>query len=207
MNLSLYLVTDRSLSKGRNLEWIVEQSVKGGVSIVQLREKEASTREFVTLAQNLKKILQPYRVPLIINDRIDIALAVDADGLHIGQNDMPYNIARRLLGPNKIIGISVESIKDIYESNNFDVDYIAISPIFSTPTKTDTITEFGIEGTKEAMKITKHKTIAIGGINISNAKEVIETGVNGISVVSAIMSADNPSEAAKEFIKLQNKKS
>ena len=204
MNLNLYLVTDRSLSIGRDLEWIVEEAVKGGVSIVQLREKEASTREFLLLAQNLKKILQPFRVPLIINDRADIALAVDADGLHIGQSDLPYHIARKLLGPEKIIGISVESMRDVIECNKYDVDYIAISPVFATPTKTNTIIEFGIEGTKEAMTITRHPVVAIGGINLSNAKEIIDTGVNGIAVVSAIMSADNPCEEAKKFIKKVN---
>lgn len=198
-DLSLYLVTDRSLSMGRELEWIVEEAAKGGVTMVQLREKDCSTRAFVNLALKVKQRLKPYGVPLVINDRIDIALAVDADGLHIGQSDMPFDIARKLLGRNKIIGLSVESIQQVYHANSLDVDYIGISPVFSTPTKTDTAIPFGIDGVKEVMKITKHPAVAIGGINTSNARLVIETGVNGIAVVSAICSAVKPYEGAKEL--------
>ena len=198
-DLSLYLVTDRSLSKGRDIEWIVEEAVLGGVTMVQLREKDCSTREFVSLAQRLKKKLQPFNVPLIINDRIDIVLASDADGLHIGQSDMPYDIARRILGNNKIIGLSVENMDDVRESNNIDVDYIGISPIFSTQTKTDTQKPFGIAGIRDVATITRHKTVAIGGIGMSNAADIMKAGADGISVVSAIMSADNPREAARQL--------
>ena len=127
--LKLYLVTDRELSLGRSLEKVVSEAVAGGVTIVQLREKDASTGEFVELAFRLKDILRPYNVPLIINDRVDVALAVDAEGLHIGQSDMPYEIARKLLGPNKIIGLSVECIDDILKANKLDVDYVGISPV------------------------------------------------------------------------------
>jgi len=199
MDLSLYLVTDRTLAKGRNIDFIVKEAVKGGVTMVQLREKEAFTLEFLQLAQLLKKILQQYNVPLIINDRLDIVLASNADGLHIGQNDMPYNIARQLLGKDKIIGISVENINDVFESNKLDVNYIAISPVFSTSTKTDTKQPFGIEGVKTVSSISKHPTVAIGGINISNAGKIIEAGANGIAVVSALMSAENPLTSAKEL--------
>lgn len=121
---SLYLVTDRALSLGRDLEWIVTESVRGGVTMVQLREKDCSTREFVTLGQRLKTILSKFQVPLIINDRIDVALAIQADGVHLGQTDMPYAIARQLLGPDKIIGLSVENFEQIKEANLLDVDYI-----------------------------------------------------------------------------------
>ena len=202
MDLSLYLVTDRSLSIGRSIGYIVEKAVEGGVTMVQLREKYASTKDFLLLAQMLKIILRPYGVPLIINDRLDIALASDADGLHIGQGDMPYQIARKLLGKDKIIGISVENINDVHETNLLDVDYIAISPVFSTNTKTDTKQPFGIEGIREVMAITRHPAVAIGGINISNAAEIIATGVDGIAVVSAIMSAENPFKVAGDLKKM-----
>lgn len=197
--LSLYLVTDRSLSLGRTLEEVVSEAVAGGVTIVQLREKDAPTGEFVELAKRLKDILRPYGVPLIINDRVDVALAVDADGLHIGQSDMPYDIARKLLGPEKIIGLSVENMDDLLAANALDVDYIGISPVFSTPTKTDTSAPFGIEGLKEAVRLSVHPSVGIGGMNRDTAADVIRTGCNGIAVVSAISSAESPRAAAAEL--------
>lgn len=198
-DLSLYLVTDRSLSLGRDMVWIVEEAVKGGVTLVQLREKNCSTRQFVELATRLKQTLVPYKVPLIINDRLDVALAADADGLHIGQSDMPYQMARRLLGYEKIIGLSVENIMQAQEANNLDVDYIGISPVFITSTKADTAQPFGLEGIRQVMAVTRHRAVAIGGINSNNATAIMQSGVNGIAVVSAICSANNPREAASEL--------
>ena len=198
-DLSLYLVTDQGLSKGRTHEYIVEEAVKGGVSIVQLREKDISSRAFYNLAKSLIALLKPLNIPLIINDRLDIALAVDADGLHIGQNDLPYSIARKLLGKDKIIGLSVETIKQAKQANNSDVDYIGLSPVFSTNTKLDINTPLGLSGVKEIASFTKHKTVAIGGINSTNAKELIASGVDGIAVVSAIVSHENPQKAASEL--------
>lgn len=198
-DLSLYLVTDRALSLGRDLEWIVEEAVKGGVTMVQLREKDCSTLEFVELAIRLKQRLAPYGVPLMINDRLDVALAADADGLHIGQNDMPYEMARRLLGNKKIIGLSVENGVQVEEANRLEVDYIGISPVFGTATKTDTARPFGLEGIRQVMGLTRHPAVAIGGINCINATAVMQAGANGVAVVSAICSANNPREAAQEL--------
>lgn len=195
-DLSLYLVTDRPLSKGRSLEWIVEEAVKGGVTMVQLREKDCSTRDFLELAIRLKKTLKQYDVPLLINDRLDIVLASDADGLHIGQSDMPYTIARKLLGYDKIIGLSVETISQAKEANLMDVDYIGISPVFSTATKTDIKTPLGLEGIKEIALFTRHPMVGIGGIYDGNARAVIDAGATGVSVVSAIIAADDPATAA-----------
>lgn len=196
-DLSLYLVTDRALSLGRPLEEIVEAAVKGGVTMVQLREKECDSREFYDIALRIKNLLQPCGVPLIINDRLDIALAVDADGLHIGQSDLPWQIARELLGENKILGLSVENMKQAHIANLANVDYIGISPVFATQTKTDTETPFGLEGIRNVAAITRHKTVAIGGINLSNASEIMKAGAGGIAVVSAIVSANDPEHAAK----------
>jgi thiamine-phosphate pyrophosphorylase len=198
-DLRLYLVTDRELTLGRPLEQIVEEAVKGGVTMVQLREKECSSREFYEIALNLKQLLKPYHIPLIINDRLDIALAADADGLHIGQSDLPWQVARSVLGKNKILGLSVENNKQVQEANLADVDYIGISPAFSTLTKTNTQAPFGLEGIRKAATITRHRTVAIGGINITNAQAVIEAGANGIAVVSAIVSAENPMQAAQQL--------
>lgn len=198
--LSLYLVTDRGLSLGRDIEWIVAEAVKGGTSIVQLREKDIDTREFVALGRRLKKLLAPLGIPLIINDRIDVALAVDADGVHIGQSDMPYEDARRLLGPDKIIGLSAENMAEVEGANKLkDLDYLAISPVFGTPTKTDTAAPFGLEGTREAMKRTIHPTVGIGGMNKRTAADVMSCGVDGIAVVSGIVSAESPCEASREL--------
>lgn len=208
-DLSLYLVTDRPLSRGRSIEWIVDEAVKGGVTMVQLREKDCSTREFIELAICLKQKLQPQNIPLIINDRLDVALASDANGLHIGQCDMPYSIARRLLGTGKIIGLSVENMQQAREANFIDVDYIGISPVFSTQTKSDTAQPFGLEGVNEIMSFMKHPAVAIGGINPGNAADVINAGANGIAVVSSICSADDPQQSAwnlKQILIEANKK-
>lgn len=201
-DLRLYLVTDRPLSLGRDIDWIVEEAVKGGATMVQLREKDCSTREFIELAAKLMETLKPLGIPLLINDRIDVALAVDADGVHIGQSDMPYKTARALLGPDKIIGLSVENMEDIRVANELDVDYVGISPVYSTHTKTDTAAPFGLEGLREAVKLSIHPTVAIGGINMKTAKDVMACGTDGIAVVSAIVSADSPCEAARNLLEV-----
>ena len=197
--LKLYLVTDRPLSLGRDIEYIVREAVEGGATIVQLREKECPTGEFVALARRLKALLTPLGVPLIINDRVDVALAADADGVHIGQSDMPYEDARRLLGYDKIIGLSVENFEDLERANALDVDYIGISPVYGTPTKSDTAEPFGLEGLRKAVRMSVHPTVAIGGMNVGTIGEVIAAGADGVAVVSAICSAPSPREATREL--------
>lgn len=198
-DLSLYLVTDRRLCAGKRLTDIVEQAVKGGVTMVQLREKDCPAGEFYGIAVELMEILKPGNVPLIINDRLDIALACNAHGLHIGQSDIPYNVARGILGYDKIIGLSVENEADAIEANKLDVDYIGISPVFTTPTKIDTATALGIAGTGKISRLSIHPCVGIGGINNANAADIIAAGADGIAVVSAIISAENPESAAKEL--------
>ena len=167
--------------------------------MVQLREKDAATGEFIELAGRLMKILKPLDIPLIINDRVDIAMAVDADGVHIGQSDMPYEMARRLLGPDKIIGLSVENMDDLIKANSLDVDYVGISPVYGTPTKTDAAEPFGLEGLRKAVNMSKHPTVAIGGMNIGTIADVMAAGTDGVAVVSAICSAENIREAAAQL--------
>lgn len=176
--------------------------------MVQLREKEAPTGEFVALARRLKALLAPLGIPLIINDRVDVALAADADGVHIGQSDMAYEDTRRLLGAEKIIGLSVENFEDLERANSLDVDYIGISPVYGTPTKSDTATPFGLEGLREAVRRSVHPTVAIGGMNASTIGEVMMAGADGVAVVSAICSAPSPRKAAEELkeIVIQNTK-
>ncbi|MCJ7795396.1 MAG: thiamine phosphate synthase, partial [Thermoleophilia bacterium] len=142
----LYLVTDRGLCGGRALEDVVLRSVKGGARYVQIREKDQSTRDFIEEALRIKDILAPFRVPLIINDRVDVALAIKAEGVHVGQDDMPYAMARSLMGPGAIVGLSVETWEDVEEAEALDCDYIGVSPVFETPTKTDTKGAWGLDG-------------------------------------------------------------
>jgi thiamine-phosphate pyrophosphorylase len=199
----LYLVTDEKASLGRNIIDVVRQALKGGVTVVQLREKELNTRRFVEKASELKKILKPYNVPLIINDRIDIALAVEADGVHIGQNDMPLELVKKIVPGNMIIGLSVETLQQVKEAEVLDVDYLGVSPIFSTPTKTDFDDKpWGLEDLRKAREISKHILVAIGGINAENAEDVIKAGADGIAVVSGICSADNPETASRDLMQI-----
>ena len=143
-------------------------------------------------------------MPLIINDRVDVALAVKADGIHIGQKDMPYELLKKIIPESMIVGLSVETMEQIQIANNYKVDYLGISPIFATPTKTDTSGCWGIEGLKKARNSTNHKLIAIGGISNTNVKTIIDAGANGIAVVSAICSAEDPQKAASELLSLIN---
>lgn len=198
-SLLLYLVTDSGLLQGRQMKDVVLSAVAGGVTMVQLREKHANTRDFVELARSLKEALADSRVPLLINDRIDVALAVDADGVHIGQSDMPYATAREILGHDKIIGLSVENMQQVEASNALDCDYIGVSPVFSTPTKTDTAQPFGLDGLRQAVQQSVHPTVAIGGMNLQTAHDVMACGTDGIAVVSAIMAAADPQTAAHQL--------
>jgi len=200
----VYLVTDRGLCGGRPLEEIVIRAVKGGASFVQLREKEISTRLFVEEAGRIKKLLGPYKIPLIINDRVDVAMACGADGVHIGQEDMPYEIVRKLMGEKAIIGLSVETWEDVVASQKLDVSYIGVSPIFTTPTKTDTKGAWGLEGLARIKTFSRHPLVAIGGINESNVREVVTAGAKCVAVVSAICASSDPEAAARRINEIIN---
>ena len=199
IDFSLYLVTDRDLSCGRSTVEVVEAAVAGGVSCVQLREKHCSTREFITQAWALKRFLKSKKIPLIINDRLDVALAVEADGLHLGQQDMTISDARKISGTSLIIGISAESVDDALRAEKEGADYIGISPVFATPTKSDTAPPLGLEGVKTIRKMIAIPIVGIGGINRQNALSVITAGADGIAVVSAIVGAKDPKDAAFEL--------
>jgi thiamine-phosphate pyrophosphorylase len=149
-------------------------------------------------AGEMKALSTRYRVPLIINDRIDVALAVEADGVHIGQEDMPYRIARKLMGPKAIIGLSVETWDDVVMAQHLDVDYIGVSPVFETPTKTDTKGHWGMEGIARIKAYSRHPIVGIGGLNASNAEEAVMAGADCIAVVSAICSDPYPLQASRK---------
>ena len=193
---SLYLVTDRTLSLGRSTVEVVRAAIRGGVSCVQLREKGCSTREFMDEARLLKALLAGTGVPLFINDRLDVALAVGADGVHLGQNDLAIADARRLVGNRMIIGISAESVADAIRAEAEGADYIGASPVFTTPTKTDTAPPLGLDGLRAIRRAVQLPLVAIGGINADNAAQVLRTGADGLAVVSAIVSAPCPRTAA-----------
>lgn len=195
----LYLITDEKLCFGKPLEEVVEQAVMGGVTAVQLREKDLNTRDFIQRAVHLKKILSVYHVPLIINDRIDVALAVGADGIHVGQYDMPYEYFKKIIPDQMIRGLSVETLAQASEAEKYKLDYLSVSPVFLTSTKTELIKEWGIEGLRELAATTRHPLVAIGGINSSNAADIIRAGATGVAVVSAICSALDPLIASREL--------
>ncbi|TKB06943.1 thiamine phosphate synthase [Desulforhopalus sp. IMCC35007] len=199
IDYSLYLVTDRGLSCGRSLVEVVAAAIEGGVSCVQLREKNCSTRTFIEEAMALQNLLRPKSIPLIINDRIDVAMAVGADGVHLGQDDMPLGDARRILGEQVIIGISVESVADARRAAAGGADYLGVSPVFATPTKTDTAEPLGLEGLRAIRKTVDLPLVAIGGVNVQNCASVIAAGADGLAVVSAIVSAPSPQKAAEEL--------
>lgn len=195
----LYLVTDRKMCGDRLLEDIVRRALEGGAVCVQLREKDVSTRFFVEEAQKIKILTVQFRVPLIINDRLDVALAVGADGVHIGQEDMPYGTARKLMGPKAVIGLSVETWDDVVKAQDLDVDYLGVSPVFETPTKTDTKGSWGLEGLVRIKSYSRHSLVAIGGLNASNAEDAIIAGADCIAVVSAVCAAPDPLRASREL--------
>jgi thiamine-phosphate pyrophosphorylase len=200
-DLSLVLVTDRTLAAGRSLEDVVRAAVRGGVTAVQLREKDCSTRQFLEIGRSVQEACRSLGVPFIVNDRADLALVLKADGIHIGQDDLPPRDARRLLGPDAVIGLSVETLEQALAAEAEDVDYLGISPIFATPTKPDTRGEWDLAGLSKLRRLTRRDLVAIGGINPENAGAVIEAGADGIAVVSAICAAADPERAARDLRK------
>lgn len=196
----VYLVTDVSLSRGRSNLEIVQAAVQAGVSVVQLREKNLSAHDYFSEGRKIKDFLVQQNVPLIINDRIEVALALDADGVHLGQTDVSLEIARKILGPEKIIGWSVNDLSHISEEEASLADYLAISPVFFTSTKKDISAPWGIEGVRKARSITQSPLLGIGGIDLDNASDVILAGLDCIAVVSAIVSAEDPFLATKSLV-------
>ena len=193
----LYLVTDRSLSRGRPTVEIVRAAVAGGVTCVQLREKNCGTREFLEEARAVRVATREWGVPLILNDRVDIAMAAGADGVHLGQQDMPISDARRLGPPSWIIGVSAESVEDAVRAEREGADYVGASPVFATPTKTDHAAPLGLDGLRLLRAAVKLPLVAIGGIHAGNARETVRAGADGLAVVSAIVAADDPRAAAE----------
>ena len=201
IDYSVYLVTDHRDKTDEEFLNVVEEAIKGGTAIVQLREKTASTKDFYQLALKVKEITSKYDVPLLINDRIDIALAVDCEGVHIGQDDMPAGIARKIIGNDKILGVSASTVDEAIKAEEDGADYIGSGAVFPTATKddADSVSKEELKNIVDSINI---PVMAIGGITLENANTLKDTGIAGFSVVSAIMSADNPKEASKELKKI-----
>ncbi len=201
IDYSLYLVTDRNLCKVSGLLEVICEAIEGGVSVIQLREKDITTSDFINLSREVKKLLRDKNIPLFINDRVDVAMAVGADGIHVGQEDMHVNDVRGLVKDSMSIGLSVNTLKNVQEAENLPVDYLGVGPVFLTQTKENAKPHLGLDGIKKIRQNTKHKLVAIGGIDSSNALEVIQTGVDGIAVVSAICASDSPRQSAEILYK------
>jgi thiamine-phosphate pyrophosphorylase len=199
--LRLHLVTDAVLCGPRGVEAVVAAAVRGGATCVQLREKQLDTRPFVERARALKALLAQLGVPLIINDRLDVALAVGADGVHVGQSDLPPEDVRRLM-PHALIGLSVESPEQVRAAANMRVDYLGVSPVFSTPSKQDTAPALGLEGLRAMRALTDLPLIAIGGIDLNNAEQVLAAGAYGLAVVRSLCAAPDPAAAAQALRQL-----
>jgi len=195
----LYLVTDRSVLEGRDLFKILSSSLKAGLDMVQFRDKEASDNDFLETGCKIKELLNN-KALFIINDRVHVALALDADGVHLGRMDMPVAAARRILGKKKIIGFSVSSIKEAMNAQKQDLDYIAIGAVFKTPVKPDYAVT-GLGALSQAAKKIKIPLVAIGGINELNIKEVRSRGIKRIAVIRAILKADSPYLATRNLLK------
>ncbi len=201
VDYTLYLVADAEFAAGRDLVALVLDAVKGGVSIVQLRGKGLPFADFLDLARRLQAALKRRRVPLVINDRPDIAIASAAAGVHLGQDDMPPAFARKILGNPMIIGNSVNTVEEAVEAERQGSDYVGLGPIFPTGTKATALPVLGpgcIRAVKDRIKI---PVVAIGGINEENAASVREAGADGIAVVSSIMGAENARQAARRLRK------
>lgn len=196
--LRLHLVTDSALCGARGMLAVVEAAVRGGVTCVQLREKSLDTRAFVERARALKAWLLPLGVPLLINDRVDVALACGADGVHVGQSDMAPEDVRRLM-PGGLIGLSVESLAQLDAAERAPVDYYGISPVFATRSKHDAAPALGLDGLRAIRAGTRRPLVAIGGIDAGNAAQVMAAGADGLAVVSALCSSADPEATARDL--------
>lgn len=199
IDYTLYLCTDRRLMTTETIEESVELAVKGGVSVVQLREKECTSREFYHMAKAVKTITDAYEVPLIINDRIDIALAVEADGVHLGQQDVPVSVARDLLGADKIVGATANTVELAVQAWRDGADYLGVGDIFGTTTKSDTH-HITLDELKEIRDSVQIPVVAIGGVKEENIALLKPTGVEGAAVISAVVGQKDITAAAERLI-------
>jgi len=205
-NLGVYLVTDRACCGARSVDEVVSAAIDGGVTLVQLRDKNIDARPMLALGRRLLELLRPAGIGLIVNDRIDVALALDAEGVHIGQQDMPYAEARRQLGPKKIIGVSVGSEAEARQAAGWDVDYVGVGPVYPTATKPDAGMALGADEAARLARISGHRAVAIGGIDVTNAATLYAAGLEGVAVISAICAAPDPGAATRSLVRVMRER-
>lgn len=201
IDFRLYAITGEEFHKGRDLIQVMEEAILGGVDIIQLRDKYSSKKEVLKKAKLLKELTQKYDIPLIINDHIDVALAVNADGIHIGQDDLPLEEARKIIGKNKIIGISTHEIEEAREAQKNGADYIGVGPIFPTKSKVDVVDPVTTKYIEEVVKEITIPFVAIGGIKLHNVDQVLDAGATRICAISEIVGNEDVTRACQSFIK------
>lgn len=199
VNWSLYVITDRKAAGERPLTEVVEAAIAGGATIVQMRGKTATTREMIELGRALHEITRGAGVALIVNDRVDVTLALDAEGVHVGQEDMPAPLARRLIGPDRILGVSAGTVEEARQAEQDGADYLGVGDIYGTPSKADAGMPIGVKGLAEIVEAVSIPVIGIGGVTADNAMAVIKAGAAGVAVISAIVGADDPERAARRL--------
>ena len=200
-DFDLYLVTDRSLTQGRDLLWVLQQALDGGVKAIQIREKDLGGRDLLFLAEAARKLTQRYHAHLLINDRIDIALAVDADGVHLSTASIPIESARDLLGRQRLLGASTHSLEEAQEAERNGADFVVFGPVYFTPSKAPYGEPQGMAALKKIVEKISLPIYAIGGIKLENIDDVRRAGVRGVALISAIMSAADPKNATKKILK------
>jgi thiamine-phosphate pyrophosphorylase len=201
-NFDLYLISDRKLTHGRDLVWVIEQALDGGVNAIQLREKDLSSKELFSLAERVTRLCQRYNAQLFINDRVDVALAVDAAGVHLGEASMPVAAARSLLGAHRSIGVSTHSLDGARRAERESADFVVFGPVYFTPSKADMGVPQGLKALRIIVENISLAVYAIGGIKADNLLEAKSVGSRGVALISAIMSAEDPALEAKQIMAL-----
>ncbi len=197
MKIGLYFITTSEF--GKRHEELAESVLKAGVRFVQFREKRMSCRDMYEIAKRLRILTREYSARFVVNDRVDLALAVDADGVHLGQDDFPYEIVRDIF--DGIVGVSTHNVEEAKRAEMY-ADYVSAGPVFRTKTKRDAREPIGIEGLKRIVSAVSKPVVAIGGINESNIEEVLKTGVSGVAVISAIANSENPEKSARRLLEI-----
>ena len=197
---SLCVITDRRAAGDRVLLDVVRAAICGGATLIQLRDKDASTREMLELGRALHQITREAAIPLVVNDRIDVALSIGVEGVHVGQDDMPAALARQLVGPHCLLGVSAETVEQAQQAECDGADYLGVGAIFSTPSKADAGSPIGVTGLANIVRATRLPVLAIGGITPDNAAAVFDAGAAGLAVIAAVVTAPEPEAAARRLL-------
>jgi thiamine-phosphate pyrophosphorylase len=201
-SFDLYLVSDRTQTRGRDLLWVLEQALAGGVEAIQLREKDLGGKELFRIAEKARRLCERYHAALFINDRVDVAMAVDADGVQLGKASLPIEAARALLGPRKLIGASIHSLAEARQSEHSGADFVLFGPIYFTPSKASFGAPQGLAALSGIVETMSLPVYAIGGITLDNVDAVRQSGVHGVALISAVMSAEHPRAAVEAILRM-----